>query len=216
MDDRWRRLTQGFGLSLLGFEFRLDRRISPKEFSEQINTSLHELKEPLPSKVVAALYNVCLAARSKYEEMKVARENVRSRHWRKVRSKTRDLIALLRAYPQYDPEQALRRALGSNKDSITARRVVQLEKELSELNGCLERWTREAEWVSWQQAEREYLGMMDTLLKKGLPSILTDKIQRAKVMSAALVAVGLEKEDSTENILRRFRKRSQPKTKNKP
>jgi hypothetical protein len=218
MDDRWKRLTWGFGLGVLGFEFRLDRRlvkqISLKEFSEQIDTTLVELKEPLPSKVVAALYEICLAGRWAVEKASVARKNARTRHWRKVRSKTTHLITLLRAYPQYDPEQALRKALGSTKDSITAQRVAQLEKKLSELNECLKRWTREAEWASSQGTERELLGMMDNLLQKRLPSILPDKIQRARVMSAALVAVGLGKEDSTENILRRLRRRSRPKRKN--
>lgn len=205
-------LTQGFALGPFAYQRRIERQLRSKmpfaDFCEQINGQLFHLKHPLPPNIMAWLYDISLQTRLEKETMKLARRTLSARSWREGDARMVSLLELLRVYPTFDPERIWRRATGSRKDSRTAQRAAQLEQNLRGLSRQIRWWKSFAQWDSWQEHYRNYVVAVDRRLRNRLSLILKEKAQRAAVISAAMIAVGLKYEDSAEAISRMLRRQA--------
>jgi len=196
--------TSGFGLGPFAYQRRIEKRIRKEmpfaEFAGRIREQLIGSRQPRPQ-TLAHLYKFCLQTRKITETMRIAARTLKTRTWRSNAAKTSKLLSLLDEFGSFDPEQTWRKAVGSRKESRTARRAKELAENLRDLNDQIRWWRNFSESGSWQDYARDQIIAMDKYLARRVPW-LNQKVQRATVMSAALEAVGLRKTESTEAILR--------------
>jgi hypothetical protein len=201
---KWR--TKGFALGPFAFqtefEKHLRRQMPFNDFAQQIDLQMAHTTDKLSPNLMAWLYERSLLSRLEKETMELARKTLKTRAWQKRQSQMATLLELLSAYPNFDPERALRKAVGSRKESRTSRRAAELKQNLRDLSDQIELWLRFTEWGTWQEHYRGCVVAMDKRLRIRVPEILKEKGQRAAVISAALEAIGLKKKESTDAILR--------------
>jgi len=207
----WARLrTQGFALGPFAYQTKIEEQLRKQvrfaDFAEQINVQMFYTTDNLPSNLMAWLYDRAIQSRLEKETMELARITVRTKSWQKSQTQMANLLELLGAYPNFDLERVLRKAVGRNKESRTARRAAELKQNLNDLSYQIDLWLRFTDWGSWQEHYRGCVAAMDKRLRIRVPAILKTKAQRAAVISAALQAIGLKEKESTDAVLRILRR----------
>jgi hypothetical protein len=209
-DWRTRWLAEGFGLGPFAFgnqiESKLRKEISLKQFSQQLHEQLDpaRLEHLLPSRTVSWLYEIALSARVEKETVILAQRQMTTKAWWSSERKMDKLIAILIAYPEFDPERMLGNTLGRKRDSRTRRRAAQLLQNLRDIRYEFRWWSRFADWGVWRDSYKGYLVAMDNHLRKRFRKSL--KKERGDVIEAVVDASGLHPKASAEAILMALRR----------
>ena len=183
-------------------ETQLRKQIPFADFAEQINLQMFYTTDTLPPNLMAWLYDRAILSRLEKDTMELARITLRTKSWQKSQRQMANLLELLGAYRNFDLERVLRKAVGRNKESRTARRAAELKQNLDDLSYQIDWWLRFTDWGSWQEHYRDCVAAMDKRLRIRVPAILKTKAQRAAVISAALQAIGLKEKESTDSVLK--------------
>jgi hypothetical protein len=209
-DWRTRWLAEGFGLGPFAFgnqiESKLRKEISLRKFSRQLHEQLElqGLEHFLPSRTVSWLYEIALSARVEKETVILAQRRMTIKAWRSSERKMDKLIAILKAYPEFDPERMLGNTIGRERDSRTRRRAAQLLQNLRDIRYQFRWWSRFADWGAWRDVYKGYLVAMNNHLRKRFRNSL--KKERGEVIEAVVDASGLNPKASAESILRALRR----------
>src|SRR5271156_3680908 len=201
---RWR--TQGFALGPFAYQTKIETQLRKQipfaDFAEQITLQMFYTTDTLPPNLMAWLYDRAILSRLEKDTMELARITLRTKSWQKSQRQMANLLELLGAYRNFDLERVLRKAVGRNKESRTARRAAELKQNLDDLSYQIDWWLRFTDWGSWQEHYRDCVAAMDKRLRIRVPAILKTKAQRAAVISAALQAIGLKEKESTDSVLK--------------
>jgi hypothetical protein len=213
----WKKwLAEGFGLGPFAYQAKLRQQLLTEipfsKFSMYMREQLHGLMNDISQNLLDWLYDTAEQAKSEKETMELAQRIIKT--WQKSEAKTNELLHLLALYPRFGAERLLRQALGNDERLKTQQHAKRLEQDIRDLKLQVEHWRSFAEWEAWQKHYLGYLVVMDKHLKRSLPTVLKTKFQRATVISAAMGAIGLKGDDSTEAILRRLRRQRGEKKRN--
>jgi hypothetical protein len=183
--------------------------------------------ESLSERKIDSLYELCLEARVQRELMAKARSITGRDSWRRSRQTLDKLTKSLREYKNTDIEKRLRNNLGGG-DSVTLSSTKKLVNQLADLGRTCEWWEGFANWDVWGAFYRGYVFNMDRLLgepakskvrrknntgsKQGMQTVsgskeqalemIRVKEQRAAIIAAAILWMGVESRASSDSVLR--------------
>jgi hypothetical protein len=147
---KWR--TKGFALGPFAYQTELERQLHKQmpfeDFAERIHDQMPHTNDKLPRNLIDWLYDRSLRSQLEKSTVELARKTLRTRSGQSSRGQMANLLKLLSAYPNFDPERALRKAVGSRKESRTARRAAELKQNLRDLSYQIDWWLKFSDWGS--------------------------------------------------------------------
>jgi hypothetical protein len=224
-----RSLKLGFGLGPFTFRVKLVEKyraeLSVDAFKKEILGTF--FLQSLSERRIESLYEICLEAHVQKELMAKARAITRRDSWRRSRQMLDKLIKSLREYKSIDIEKRLRTNLVGG-DSVTFSSTEKLSTQLADLSRVCEWWQGFANWDVWGAFYRGYIFNMDRLLgepakskvrrknntgskqamqtiggsKEQASEMIRVKEQRAAIIAAAILWMGVESLASSDSVLR--------------